>query len=431
MAVIVGSVATHDFGDVGTSSWRIFWFEVTNVGGAPTEPLHSHLEGTNASDFYEYNPAFADGLFCWSGLAPGGSCSFGVAFQPRTVGPKSAKFVVSAGPLEAAVMLVATAVPEAHLDITGGGVIYPVHVGATSPDITFTITNDGTATTGSLDASLTGTDASSFEITSNTCGSLAPAATCTISVAFHATAAGTRIASLRIMATPGGSVSNYVYGTGTNDNITLTPTSTDFSNVTIGLKTRARTFSVTNTTTAPSDPLAIALDGANAAQFGIRDDGCSGLALAAGATCTVGVQAAATVAGSLAANLRATAATTGSAVATLTATGMFNSFSIISTSLATGFGTVMVGQTSTAQTITVMNTSFEYYSGPLQLSLIGPNASQFVIANDGCNLTDLGPRTMCTVDVQFQPTATGAVGADLMIVGGNGSSTVALAGTGS
>jgi len=88
------------------------------------------------------------------------------------------------------------------------------------------------------------------------------------------------------------------------------------------------------------------------------------------------------------------------------------------------------GQTSGAQTVSVLNRDYDHYAGALQVSLAGAGASQFTIANDGCNGNDLAPRTACTIEVQFRPATTGVVAADLMIVGGNGTTAIPLSGTG-
>ena len=68
-----------------------------------------------------------------------------------------------------------------------------------------------------------------------------------------------------------------------------------------------------------SGKFTMTLDGTNASEFRLIDDTCTGIALAPGATCSVGVYALAATSGTKTANLRFTTATTGSGAATIEA----------------------------------------------------------------------------------------------------------------
>ena len=95
------------------------------------------------------------------------------------------------------------------------------------------------------------------------------------------------------------------------------------------------------------------------------------------------------------------------------------------------FGSVIVGQSSPAQAVTVSNTG----TGALSLGTLAPSGSNFAdfaIANDTCSNQSLAPSTTCSVDVTLTPTATGARTAQVEFPSDatSGPYTVTLAGNG-
>src|SRR5262249_13563333 len=71
--------------------------------------------------------------------------------------------------------------------------------GGVSPPMTFTLTNTGTATLQSISPMVTGTNASEFPITGETCAStLMVGSSCTINVSFAPTGINTRTATLTV-----------------------------------------------------------------------------------------------------------------------------------------------------------------------------------------------------------------------------------------
>jgi hypothetical protein len=92
-----------------------------------------------------------------------------------------------------------------------------VNVSKHSIPYTFTITNIGVSPSGTIFIGITGTDASQFAYYSGgTCqgATLAPLATCTIDANFSPTSTGAKTASLSVSASPGGSASASITGTG-------------------------------------------------------------------------------------------------------------------------------------------------------------------------------------------------------------------------
>jgi hypothetical protein len=91
----------------------------------------------------------------------------------------------------------------------------PVPAGSSSTPTVFTVSNTSAVPTGALTASVTGTDASAFQLIANTCTTLAPGATCTIAVVFTPTATVQNTATLLITGNPGGNAVAALFGTGT------------------------------------------------------------------------------------------------------------------------------------------------------------------------------------------------------------------------
>lgn len=88
-----------------------------------------------------------------------------------------------------------------RLTLSPASFTYPdQEVATTSGPQRFTVTNAGNAATTDLAAVLGGTEASSYTIIANTCGQLAPAASCAIDVAARPTKRGTLVAELQVSA---------------------------------------------------------------------------------------------------------------------------------------------------------------------------------------------------------------------------------------
>lgn len=87
---------------------------------------------------------------------------------------------------------------------------------------------------------------------------------------------------------------------------------------------------------------------------------------------------------------------------------------ISTTPVSHDFLSVLVGNSSASQTITVSNTG----TGDLiigTIGLIGSNASEFSIQNNNCTNQTIAPLGSCTLNVIFSPTAGGAKNADLNV----------------
>ena len=85
-------------------------------------------------------------------------------------------------------------------------------IGDVSLPAAFVVTNNGGSTTGALTVGKSGQNPNDFNIAGNTCTTLAPGASCVVTVTFQPTGRGLRTASISVSGTPGGSVSVGVSG---------------------------------------------------------------------------------------------------------------------------------------------------------------------------------------------------------------------------
>ncbi|MCO5106697.1 MAG: choice-of-anchor D domain-containing protein [Burkholderiaceae bacterium] len=160
---------------------------------------------------------------CGATLAAGASCTIDVTFTPALAGAASAALQVAdsaAGSLHA-------------VSLGGNGVVGPVgsptlaptalvdfgdvQLGQRSAPRQFMLGNGGGASYAISTIAIAGTDASSFAIEAGDCAagqSIAPAASCTVSVSFAPAAIGAKAARLEIAASSGSQLSVDLRGTG-------------------------------------------------------------------------------------------------------------------------------------------------------------------------------------------------------------------------
>ena len=167
---------------------------------------------------------------------------------------------------------------------------------ASAPTKTLTITNAGRAPLGDLHvASVTSTG--DFTVTAQTCtsaGAIAIAGTCSVTVAFAATAAGSRSGSLTIVSdsVAGAAVVGFT-GVGVAAGapaaafLHASPASLDFGTRQPLLTGPAQAAVVTNIGTSVATLAAPAIAGAHAADFSVATGGTCGATLAVDASCTV------------------------------------------------------------------------------------------------------------------------------------------------
>ena len=102
--------------------------------------------------------------------------------------------------------------------------------------------------------------------------------------------------------------------------ISLAPAPKDFGSTQVATPTGATQFTATNAGPGTSGTMAVTLSGANASEFGITQDNCTGHALTFPGNCTVSVRFAPTSVGAKSATLNITGTTGGTQTSALTGT---------------------------------------------------------------------------------------------------------------
>ncbi len=399
------SPSSNPFGNVvvGDNS-AVATFTVSNNGGTTTSALTVVMSGTNPTDFVIVTDD-CDG----NTLAADADCDITARFAPATEGAKTASLTVSSAEGTVSSALSGTGIADADLSITPG--LQPfgtVVVGNDSNSEVFTITNTGGVDTGSLTASLEGTNATEFAIISQDCNGavLGPDDTCNVVVVMQPDTAGSKAATLRVSGTPGGDATATLTGAGLAVGaLTISPTSHPFGIITVGATSAAQTFTVQNTGGSATGNIATALAGVDPDQFAIvtSSNQCQGVSLPAGDSCTIAVEFSPNAGGDFSANLTVSATPGNTAQAGLTGTGIPDADIEIAPP-SRDFGSLGIGTMSNWQTFTVTNVG-GVDTGTLGVTLGGTNSSEFEM-NNNCSGT-LAPDASCTVDVRFTPDTMG------------------------
>jgi hypothetical protein len=256
-------------------------------------------------------------------LAVNDQCTVQVTFTPAQSGVAQAVLAVAEqGPWDAA---------TAQANLTGTGETAAITASPSNLDFgsvavgsqggaeSVTVTNSGTLATTIGTVVLNGGSAASFPLAGNSCAgaTLAPGATCSVSLTFVPSGPGTETATLDISGTSGATVSVGLSGTGLfNPSLSITPTSADYGRVVVGTATTPHVFTITNDGNVTNQLGAVSLSGATSA-FSVTGDGCTGSSLGVGASCTVTVAFSSANAGAVTASVSVTGTGGSSAAAQL------------------------------------------------------------------------------------------------------------------
>ncbi|MYM69184.1 choice-of-anchor D domain-containing protein [Pseudoduganella sp. FT55W] len=327
-----------------------------------------------------------------------------------------------------------TAAPAASLapaTLTFNG----ANIGVTSAPLAATLTNTGNAALNIGTISIGGAAAADFARSGGSCAngaSIAAGASCTVQASFTPTAAGARAATLTITHNAtGGSSAVALNGTGNatpQATIALSATSVDFGTLLIGTPSAVSTITVSNSGQAALNFSGITIGGASAAII-TRGGSCAvGTPVAAGANCTVTVQATPASAGAVAASLTlASNASNGASVAvSLGGTAAAPAPALTATPSAVAFGAQTVGAAAVTQSVTLVNTG----NVAITFSSIGVTGSSAVTLSANTCGTTLAVGTNCVATLRFAPTAEGAVSATLAVASNAPALQVGVTGTG-
>src|SRR5215211_1760324 len=301
-AALTPSTLTFGSQTVGTPATQST--TLSNNGTAPLAISNITIAGANAADY-------AHTTNCPATLAPGSSCTISVTFTPTAPGTRVASIFVTDNATGSphAVGLSGTgtaAAPAVTLSPTSA-VFSSQLVNTTSPAQTSTLQNTGTGRLTITSIGIGGTNAGDYAQT-NTCP-LAPAtlsvnATCTISVTFTPTAAGTRTASVTIADDAPGSphgVSLTGNGATPQPAVTLTPASIAFGKQQLSTASAASLATLKNTGAGTLAINGISIGGTNGPDYA-QTNTCPAT-LPANATCTISVKFTPSAAGSRSASV--------------------------------------------------------------------------------------------------------------------------------
>ncbi len=363
-------------------------------------------------------------------LTAGQACTITVSFTPNVTGTISGAITISDTTANSPQVVTLTGTGELAVTLSANLSFAATTVGTTAPAQTMTLTNNQSSTFNFTSA--TSGDFSAVGSGTTPCnGSLAAKAKCTFAVSFTPTFNGIIKGSLAITAS-GSSTPSAVGGmTGTGQGgpaapFTFSPASLSFGNVAVG-SSSSKTTTIKNSSSASLTINSVTGGGF----YSVAPSGATpcGGALAAGKTCTVTVTfAPTTVASTLGGvTLASNSSTVSTQVQDVTGSGVLP---VTLSPVSISFGSVSVGSTSPVQVVTVTNNT------STALPITSDVASGDFVATTGgtpaCGAS-IPANSICTLGVQFQPTATGTFsGVFTLSYSGAGSSPqeIVLAGTG-
>jgi hypothetical protein len=287
----------------------------------------------------------------------------------------------------------------------------PQVVGTASSAQSVTLTNNSTTTPLTFPAtgiSVSGPNAGDFNVT-NTCGaSVPPGASCTITVTFTPTAAGTRTAQINISESADTNpLVISLTGTAIQPLLTASVTNLVFPAQIVGSISVAQIVTLTNPGSSQLTISSVAIEGTDYALTST----CSGT-LQPGQQCTVSVQFEPTAAGTRSAQLQVQSNAPGSPLPiSLTGTGVAGAPGVNASPTSLAFGSVLT-TSSSAQSLTLTSTGNTALT-ITQIQIIGTNASSFSQTNN-CGST-LQPTQQCSITVTFKPSTIGVMSAQLQI----------------
>lgn len=259
---------------------------ITNVATSSTTIASVTLTGANPGDFV------LDAGTCGGASVPSDSaCTVRVAFRPTAASARSAvlRIVPTSGPaMSVPLSGLGDAVAAPAISVTPGVLPFGTVAAPNSTTLSTTVRNTGDAPLLVGAPAISGAGSADYLLAASTCTTpVAPGATCTVSVTFRPTVAGSRTASLTLPhnATGGQTVVSLT-GVGSGSTFVISPTTVKFGTVNRGT-TKTQSVTVKNSGTVGFRVTAAGITGAQAAFFRVTGGTCVGTTLAAGKTCSV------------------------------------------------------------------------------------------------------------------------------------------------
>jgi len=348
-------------------------------------------------------------------LAANSDCPLQVEFAPTTTGTFTGQLILVDGAGTQTVQLNGTAVapPTDTLNPTSLAFQQPTAIGQ-SASLTFTITNLGDLPLTDLSLSIPSNPGGQFQV-SNPCGSQVAAqhpGICTITVQFTPTQVGAVTGTLTVFDYTTQTDTQAVSLTATGvaaPALSVNLTSLTFTNQQPGVASAPQTLTITNAGSTPMANIGFAFTGSAAANYSVSSTTC-GAVLNGGSNCTDQVVFTPNATGVITATLAisSSAADVAPVSVALNGTGLLASGLTANPVLLT-FAVVAAGQSSTAQSVTVTNSS-NYDIGSVALATSAP----FNVAQNGC-IGSLAAGANCTASVVFAPSTAGSATGSLTV----------------
>ena len=281
--------------------------------------------------------------------------------------------------------------------------------GTSTAPISITVTNSGGAPLHVSGVTVTGTNPTDFGIASNTClaAAIAVNATCTVGVTFTPSGTGQRQANLQF--TDDASSSPQILALVGNGLAPATPAVTVMPaspimlpSTTQGATSAPVVVTVTNSGNATLNVSAVTLIGANAADFALASNTCTGAAVAPNGTCTVGISFTPGATGVRQASLQITDNAPASPQSfALTGTGNASTPALVISPASVAVAATQ-GTASNPTNIVISNSG----TAPLHVSGVvfgGVNVSEFINPSNPCVGAPITASNPCTISVTFAP----------------------------
>jgi hypothetical protein len=281
---------------------------------------------------------------------------------------------------------------------------------------TLTITNPGSTPLSVSSITTTGEYSENAE---NCVTTLQQGASCTAMITFAPTQSGTQTGTANISDNaPASPQVLSLTGAGGSSGVTLSPTSLNFGNVSVGTSSASMPVTLTNNSSAT-----VTITNITTTSQYTQANTCGG-SVGAGKSCTINVTFAPTQEGTVNGTLTVTdSASNSPQTATLTGVGTEPIAQLSPTSI--NFGDELINTTSPTQTVTLTNT------GNATLNITSVTVSGAFLDSNKCSST-LSAGNSCSILVAFKPTGVGAFTGTLSVTDNAPGSpqTVSLSGSG-
>jgi hypothetical protein len=408
-------------------------FRVTNPGDVPTGLITFTL---NSSEFSLVAPSGNDCVAGSTNLMGRADCDIRVRFAPTQRQPRNGTLTVSSESLGSKSMNVSgIGLAPAQLEAPGSADFGRIAQGSASTQ-SLTVENLGDEPLGAVTATLSGQHQGDFVIELNDCSAgVGFGEGCEVAVGFTPRGTGSRLATLRLQSTPGGSREVRLDGVGLVPGaLTLTPAAGSTAEFTMALvlgsgQNQTQTFVLTNTGEVASGTINIPAVGNGFQVLSPSGTDCRSNTtnLQGGATCTLRVQFTPVVRGSNSASLSVSSPNAGSPSLGLRGTGLAAAQLVVDPQQLTFTNAVTVGQ-SALLSLTLRNQGDVAVAAPTT-RFLGVNAADFSVATTTCT-GNLAGNTSCSFTAAFAPGGSGSRAGTFRLQSAVGNIDVALTGTG-